>query len=85
MSDSTMWVVFGAIGVTFLGIVVYLIFMVFLPEWVGITGKVALDAEKSHEGGKIDENRFWTMLGQVPTRTQDSESSSSDNHDTSKD
>lgn len=27
---------------------VYLMFMIFLPEWVGITGKKALDMQKDH-------------------------------------
>ncbi len=45
-----MWLVFAAIGVFVGGAGVYLAFMIFLPEWVGITGKTALEAEKSHRG-----------------------------------
>ncbi len=45
-----MWLVFAAIGVFLGGAAVYLAFMIFLPEWVGITGKTALDAEQSHRG-----------------------------------
>lgn len=42
--------VFIAGGLFVLGVMVYVLFMVFLPEWVGITGKKALDAERSHRG-----------------------------------
>lgn len=42
--------IFVAGGLFLLGIMVYLIFMIFLPEWVGITGKKALEAERSHAG-----------------------------------
>lgn len=47
-----------AIGITvgiilvFIGsFIVYGIFMIYFPEWVGITGKTALDYEKSHQEG----------------------------------
>lgn len=40
--------VFAAVVVVILSVVVYAILAVFFPEWVGITGKVALEAEKSH-------------------------------------
>lgn len=36
--------------VVFLGIFVYVLFMIFLPEWVGITGKTALKNERDHLG-----------------------------------
>ncbi len=42
--------IFVAGGLFLLGIMVYLVFMIFLPEWVGITGKKALEAERSHAG-----------------------------------
>ncbi len=45
-----LWLVFAAIGVFVGGAAVYLAFMIFLPEWVGITGKAALEAEESHRG-----------------------------------
>lgn len=45
-----MWFVFVAGGLFALGIMVYVLFMVFLPEWVGITGKKAIEAEQSHRG-----------------------------------
>lgn len=42
--------VFLAGGIFFFGIMVYVAFMIFLPEWVGITGKKALEAERAHAG-----------------------------------
>lgn len=37
-------------GVFFGGLFVYLLFMIFLPEWVGITGKKAREAQDAHRG-----------------------------------
>ena len=37
-------------GLFILGVMVYVLLMVFYPEWVGITGKKALEAERSHLG-----------------------------------
>lgn len=45
-----MWLVFAAISVFVGGAAVYLVFMIFFPEWVGITGETALKAEQSHRG-----------------------------------
>ncbi|MDZ4085078.1 MAG: hypothetical protein U1E10_19200 [Bdellovibrionales bacterium] len=45
-----LWLIFAAIGVFVGGAAVYLAFMIFLPEWVGITGKTALETERSHRG-----------------------------------
>lgn len=45
-----LWFIFVAGGLFIAGIMVYVLFMVFLPEWVGITGKKALEAERSHSG-----------------------------------
>jgi hypothetical protein len=45
------WVAFAAFGVSMLALLAYVLMMIFLPEWVGITGKKALEAERSHEGG----------------------------------
>lgn len=42
--------IFVAGGIFVVAIMVYVLFMVFLPEWVGITGKKALEAERSHVG-----------------------------------
>lgn len=41
--------VFIAGGLFIFGIMVYVMFMVFLPEWVGITGKKALEAQESQK------------------------------------
>ena len=45
-----MTVVFLAGGVFLFGVVAYVMFMIFLPEWVGITGKKALEAQEAHRG-----------------------------------
>ena len=45
-----MWFIFVAGGLFVLAVMIYVLFMVFLPEWVGITGKKALEAEQSHLG-----------------------------------
>lgn len=51
------WIIFG-IGLVSLGsFVVYMAFMFFLPEWVGITGKVAKDAIKSHVINETEEEQ----------------------------
>ena len=47
-----LWFVFAAGGVIVGGILAYVAFMIFLPEWVGITGKKALEAERSHKSGE---------------------------------
>ena len=39
-------------------IVAYVVLMIFLPEWVGITGKVARDAQKSHQGESPPVDKF---------------------------
>ena len=44
------WVIFSGVVVFFASLFVYLMFMIFLPEWVGITGAKALAAEASHRG-----------------------------------
>ena len=46
--DSGFVFIFASIVVIILSVLAYAILAVFYPEWVGITGKVALDAEKSH-------------------------------------
>lgn len=45
-------VVLLAGGVFFFGLVAYLMFMIFLPEWVGITGKKAREAQEAHRGSQ---------------------------------
>lgn len=60
--DASMnsWVFLAAGGVFILGVIVYLAFMIFLPEWVGISGKVAREAERSHRGDGLDEDTSET-------------------------
>lgn len=41
----------GGVTVFVVAMIVYILFMVFLPEWVGITGKNALDTIESHKDG----------------------------------
>ena len=50
-------IVIGIVVIFIGSILVYGAFMVFWPEWVGITGKTARDYEKSHqEGTDVQEN-----------------------------
>lgn len=49
--DSTVWVIAGAIIITIISFLAYAVLAFFFPEWVGITGKVARDAEQSHVEG----------------------------------
>lgn len=37
------------------GIFVYVMFMIFLPEWVGITGKTALKNQKDAQGDTAED------------------------------
>jgi hypothetical protein len=46
------WIAIGAVAVFVGGAFVYAMFMVFLPEWVGIAGKTAAEAERSHRGDR---------------------------------
>ena len=46
--DSGFIFIFASVVVVILSVLAYAVIAVFYPEWVGITGKVALDAEKSH-------------------------------------
>ena len=43
-----LWLILGVLAVSEISMLVYFTLMVFFPEWVGITGKVALAAERSH-------------------------------------
>ncbi|MBO9668524.1 MAG: hypothetical protein J7501_17130 [Bdellovibrio sp.] len=49
--DAGMWVIGGAIVITIFSFLAYAILAFFFPEWVGITGKVALQTEQSHAEG----------------------------------
>ena len=43
-----LWLILAVIAISVMSMLVYFTLMVFYPEWVGITGKVALAAERSH-------------------------------------
>lgn len=43
-----LWLILAVLAISVMSMLVYFTLMVFYPEWVGITGKVALDAERSH-------------------------------------
>lgn len=47
------WIIGGIIVISIFSILVYACLAVFYPEWVGITGKVALNAEVSHREGEV--------------------------------
>src|SRR5437879_6373490 len=47
------WVIVGGIVVAIFSFLAYAILAFFFPEWVGITGKVALSTERSHGEGEI--------------------------------
>jgi uncharacterized membrane protein len=53
--DSS-WVIIGGVIVVMAAILVYIVLMIFLPEWVGITGRAALDAERSHADENLKKN-----------------------------
>lgn len=57
--DSSIWIIGGAIIITIFSFMAYAVLAFFFPEWVGITGKVALDAEQSHvEGTDAEKHAF---------------------------
>lgn len=63
MDNTALTVAAGGIIVFCAATLVYLAFLFFLPEWVGVTGKVALDAEKSHtKGSSTEETGFGKHL-----------------------
>lgn len=62
------WIWIGAAAAIIGSIIVYIGFMIFLPEWVGITGKTAIKNEKSHASGDIaeDDDVLERMQNQDP-------------------
>lgn len=44
-------IIIGGVVVGFVSIFAYALLAIFYPEWVGITGKVAHNAEQSHQEG----------------------------------
>ena len=61
------WVIFSGVVVFFGSLFVYLMFMIFLPEWVGITGAKALAAEASHRGLTPEEIALAPMKHEGPS------------------
>jgi hypothetical protein len=49
--------IFVFIGVLVISAFVYLLFMIFLPEWVGISGKKAQEAERAHRGDPVEDKK----------------------------
>ena len=58
--------------VFFLSIGAYASFVFFLPEWVGLTGSAAKEAEKSHVGGQVEETSFWKRMDAEPVKSKSS-------------
>ncbi|MFS4457639.1 hypothetical protein [Bdellovibrio sp. HCB2-146] len=53
------WFIISATIVAVASVLVYATIAVFFPEWVGITGKVALNAEQSHQAGSTPQTTSW--------------------------
>lgn len=53
------WFILAAGAVFLLSFIAYAALALFFPEWVGITGKVALDAEQSHKSGSDTKTTSW--------------------------
>ena len=51
-----LWFILAIVGIFAVSIIVYVLLMLFFPEWVGITGKVALNAERSHREESLSED-----------------------------
>lgn len=56
---TEVWIIGGAVVISIISFLAYAILAFFFPEWVGITGKVARSAEKSHvEGAEAPQHAF---------------------------
>jgi len=57
-------IIIGGIAIGFISILIYAVIAIFYPEWVGITGKVARNAEQSHKSGSetTPSNNFTDKL-----------------------
>lgn len=63
MDNAVLTVFAGGVIVFCAATIVYLGLLMFFPEWVGVTGKVALDAEKAHtQGSSSEETGFGKHL-----------------------
>lgn len=56
------------IGLIVGGILAYFLFMIFLPEWVGITGKSAKDINSAHVHGSRSEDVGFVFPEEDKTR-----------------
>lgn len=52
-----LWLILAVLAISVISMLVYFTLMVFYPEWVGITGKVALAAERSHVEEEQNKNQ----------------------------
>lgn len=63
MDNAVLTVFAGGIIVFFAATLVYLALLFFFPEWVGVTGQVAREAEKAHtKGSSSEETGFGKHL-----------------------
>lgn len=53
------WFLLAAGTIFVISFMVYAVLAVFFPEWVGITGKVALNAEQSHQEKSEPQTESW--------------------------
>ncbi|AHZ85398.1 hypothetical protein AB1A81_13390 [Bdellovibrio bacteriovorus] len=58
-----LWFVLGFLAVAGISVIIYFCLMVFFPEWVGITGKIALRAEQSHREGESEDTGNTPIKG----------------------
>ena len=66
MSLMDTWIFLAAGGVFLISIFAYVCLMVFVPEWVGITGKVALQNEASHRADSAESHELNQAEGLTP-------------------
>lgn len=73
-----LWIWIGAASVTIGGIIIYVAIMIFFPEWVGITGKTALDTQRSHRSGEVEKDEEFLVRLQGNGQLESNASSESD-------
>ncbi|MBX2993392.1 MAG: hypothetical protein KF681_01165 [Bdellovibrionaceae bacterium] len=71
MDNSSMAMIIGIVAIFAGASFVYVILMVFFPEWVGITGKVALENEASHKDGTEVQDNFAFNENNRPTGSKE--------------
>lgn len=52
MEDSKLFIIITAVFVFIVGIIGYLVILIFWPEWVGVHGKKANEVESEHQDPK---------------------------------